>query len=293
MQPNSEPTPADIAAVSAHLGTPAPAPTPTPEPAPAPAQMQPEAPASQPAPSSQPSDPFASLFASEPAAPTQPVEPSTTPVEPSQPAPEQAPQPTPQPTPAPQPLDDVSVPLTDYETYDEYMARITKGVPQAPAMPDAEKVDPNDPASIKGFFDDLVTTAVAQAEAKMQRQTAIQTSEKRLWDAAMDKYGTLKTNKEVRDMVHNIRIANFQRGIAMTPTQAADRLLDALQKQYNKGVADNQVVTTYEQVQPTGGQSGAPIPTTLDTKSALESVQNGGETALAELLDREIKAGRL
>lgn len=278
MQPNSEPTPADIASVAAHLGAPEPV-APVQE-APAP-QMQPEAPVSQPAPTQQPTDPFATLFASEPVAPVAPVEPPSQPLEPVAPV-------TPQ-----TPTEPIAPVTSEYETYEEYMDKVMANVPEAPTRPDPSTIDPDDPNAIKGFFDEMFDSARKQFESDSARKDAIKSSEKQLWDSAMDKYGTLRKNKELRDMVHNIRMANFQRGVAMTPTQAADKLISALQGQYQKGIADNQVVTTYENVQPTGGQTGQALPTTNDTKTILERVQTGGETALADILDAEIKAGRL
>lgn len=289
MQPNSEPSQTDVAAVQAHLTG-----APTPAPAPQPAQMQPEAPTPQPAPTQQTSDPFASLFASEPEPtpePTQPTEPAPQPTEVAQPTQPQEPA---QPTQTSQPAAPAPTqPQEDYQTYDEYMKQVMAGVPEAPKSPDPEKVNPDDPAAIKGFFDELVNTAVTRAQAETARQSAIQTSEKRLWDSAMEKYGTLKTNKQLRDTVHAVRMGYFNRGIALTPTQAAEKLLEGLGSQYRQGVADSQVVTTYESVQPTGGGSAAPVATSLDKENALTSVQSGGETALAQILDQEIKAGRL
>lgn len=297
MQPNSQPTPADVASVDAFL-TGQPQATPAAEPQAQP-QMQPVQPTPQAAPTQAPTDPFASLFASEPAAPTTPTEPATPPAQPTQPT-EPTPQPS-QPTepqqPTPQveqqPVSSQAAPAEEYETYDQYMARVTANVPQAPVQPDPEQIDPNDPAAIKGFFDDLVNTAVQRSNHEIARKTAMQTAEKAAWETAFDKYGSLRTNKALRDTVHTIRMGYFQRGIALTPTQAADKLLESLGQERRAGAAGAQVVTTYEQVQPNGGGSGAPVPTNLDNKTVLERVQTGGETALADILDAEIKAGRL
>lgn len=283
MQPNSEPSAADVNLVAQSMGTPAPA---APEPA--------AAPAPTPAPSAEPTDPFAALFASEPASvpAAEPVsQPAPAPVEPAAPVEAAAPAPAPA-TPAAEPVAPAAQ-TDDYQSYEDYMAQVLAGVPAVPEAPDPEKVDQNDPAAIKGFFDDLMNTAVARAQAEAQRTQAIQSAEKQQWDAAMDKYGSLRTNTELRNTVHNIRMANFARGVAMTPTQAADQLLHSLGQQYKRGIVDNQVVTTIESVQPNGGQSGTPVETTLDRDNVLNAVQTGGETALADILDREIKAGRL
>lgn len=270
MPPTSEPTPADIAAVAQAINEPAPVATPVapPQAAPQPqaqpqAQPQPQAPA-QPA---EPSDPFAQF--------AQPQEQPTEPIQPAEPA---------------QPQEQ---PKNDYQSYEDYMNEVLKDVPQIQDTPDPNSVSPDDPESLKKFFDDLVNTAVQKASAEVARKSAVQAKERALWDEAFDKYGSIKTNKNLRDMVHNIRIGYFNRGIAITPKQAADKLLESLGNQYKQGVADNQVVTTIENVQPTAGGSGAPATTTLDRKEMLTAVQDGGEVALAEILDAQIKAGKL
>lgn len=284
MPPNSEPSSADIASVNQMLsGQPAPAElAPVAEP-----QLQPAPVTNQPSPTTQPTDPFASLFASEPAS-TEPVQPAQQPIEQPTPQPTQPTEPV-QPTPQAQPQ---VAPTADYETYDEYMARVTASVPAAPSRPDAKNIDANDPDAIEGFFDELMKTAEQRFESNYSRKNAIQTAEKSAWDAAFSKYGSLRDNKPLRDTVHTIRMGYFQRGIALTPTQAADKLLESLGQERRAGAAEAAVVTTYEQVQPNSGGSGAPVQTNLDTTNILESVQVGGEAALAEILDAQIKAGR-
>ena len=280
-----EPSAQDVAAVQANLDggqpvsqpapqvqqpAPQPAPTYTPgvaTPTPAP-QQQPAQPTPQPAPSQQPQDPFSMFGASQPTQPTEQVptpQPTRTPVEPSQPA-TQEPQIT---TPAASTAAPVE---TQYQTFDQYMEEVTGQMGTPPEMPDMKNVNPDDEESVKTFFDDLVNTAVEKASQQMSRTSAIQATERRLWDEAFTTYPTLKANRNLRDMVHAIRIGEFNKGIAITPTQAAERLLDALKGQYQQGIADNQVQTTIEQVQPTGGGS-QPIQTTNDQQSVLTSLQ--------------------
>lgn len=290
-----EPTAADVAAVSSAIGqpqAPAPqaapqAPEPVAQPAPqAQPQQQPSEPTAQPAPTSQPQDPFSTLF--------------TQPAEPQQPQPQQPTEPvtTPQPTQPTEPSQPTTTqpqepaPQEQYQTFEQYMESITADLPAAPEAPDPSKIDPNDEAGIKTFFDDLVNTAVERASAETKRNSAIQNNERNLWEGAFQKYGTLRDNTGLRDMVHSIRMASFHKGVAMTPTQAADQLLTVLKNQYQQGVADNQVVTTIQNVQPNGG-GGQPVATTQDQNQVLTSVQTGGEVALANYLDGQIKAGNL
>lgn len=297
-----EPTAADVAAIQSNLDGAQPISQPAPQQAPQVApqvepqapqpqaqpqapQQQPTQPVAQPAPTSQPQDPFSTLFAPAPAEqqPTQqpeqvPTQQPQQPVEPQvQPPVQQAP---------------VQNPAPQYQTFDEYMESVTQGVGEEVATPDPSKIDPNDEAGIKSFFDDLVETAVKKASQATARTTAIQNVERQLWDEAMGKYGSLRSNKDLRDMVHAVRMNEFNKGIAITPTQAADRVLEALQKQYNRGVADNQVVTTIQSVQPTGG-GGTDVQTTSDMDNVYTQIQNGGETALAAFLDTQVKNGKL
>lgn len=292
----SEPTPTDIDAVAQAVGISptvqdAPAPTTAPLLPEQPAQQQPSQPTQQPAPTQQQGDPFQQLFVSDqPTEPTAQTPPQQTP-QPTEPTPQpQQPVETP---PAPTPTEPVATPTPEPEqSFDDYMKSVVGDIAPAPDMPDPTNVNAEDEESIGKFFEDLMTTAEQRFEANYERKMAIQNSERQLWDGAFDKYGSLKENKQLRDMVHAIRRAEFDKGVAITPTQAADRLLDALKQQYQRGVADNQVQTTIESVQPTGG-GGQDVATTLTNQNVLESVQTGGEQALTDYLDSEIKAGRL
>lgn len=311
MNPSGEPSAQDVSQVASLLDNQpapaAPAPQPTQQPAQQPTQpasqpqQQPAAPTQQPAPTQQQGDPFATLFTSEqpsePTAPTQaqppaqPTEPTSQQQQPAaQPQPGQTVQPAEPAQPAAQPA--AQEQPQPQESFDDYMARILDGVEPAPEMPDPTKINPESEEDIGNFFKDLMTTAEQRFEANYNRKQAIQNSERQLWDSAFDKYGSLRSNKELRDMVHAVRMSDFNKGIATTPTQAADKLLGALQQKYQQGVVDNQVQTTIEQVQPQGG-GGQTVPTTLGQQNVLESVQTGGEVALTDYLNKEIQAGRL
>lgn len=280
-----EPTPADVAAVSAAIG----GEQPTQQPAPQPTQPQ-EQPAPQPVQATDPVDPFAALFAQpteqpvqQPTAPTTQATEAYVPQAPVQTTIESVPQNPQQPQQPAQP---------QYDDFDAYMERVMQGIPKPAENPDANKVDATSEEDIKGFFDELVNTAVQRAEVNLARKNAIQTSERQLWDDAFKSYGTLKDNKPLRDTVHAIRMSHFQKGMAITPSQAAKILLDSLGDQYRRGIADNQVATTIEQVQPNGG-GAASVPTTMGADEAMRAVQVGGEQALTSILDAQIRAGKL
>lgn len=289
----SQPTPADIAAAANAVNAPQPQAPPAPatppvapEPqAPATPPTQPTQPVAPPVAPTEPADPFASIF-TQPTEPTSPTPPAPTP-------PQQPTEPTPQPQPPVEPQPQAAPQEEEYISFDDYMKETLKDVPQSPEAPNPEDISPDDPQAIKKFFDDLVNTAVQKAKAETIKQNAIQSRERQLWDEAFNKYGSLRDKKPLRDMVHSIRMGYLQRGVAITPKQAADKLLESLGSQYKQGVADNQVVTTIENVQPTAGGSANPVTTSMDKKDMLTAIQDGGETALAQILDAQIKSGKL
>ena len=187
-QPQSQPTqpsqPEFTPGIGQRTSTPTPPtqptePTQATQPTQQPAQQQPQEPQAP----QQPSDPFAEIFAAPPQQPQQqqPTEPKPNqqpdkPVEPSQQtAPKQHQQ--------------------RYQSYEEYMNQaIGNTQPKKIETPDLSKVNPDDPKEVKQFFDNLVETAVEKASQKTERQSAIQNTERRLWDEAFEEYGTLKTN---------------------------------------------------------------------------------------------------
>lgn len=178
-------------------------------------------------------------------------------------------------------------------SYDQRVDQILSGI-QAPEIPDLKKVNYESPEEVEKFFADYGEALVARAAAQMEKKSTFQNLETQEWNKALTAFPTLKDNAELRNMVHNIRVGNHQRGIFQTPTQAAQELLKALGQQYNQGVVDNQVQTTIENVQPLGGAAQAPtnVPIT-STQQELLQVQDGGTQALEDILNRKIAAGQL
>lgn len=180
------------------------------------------------------------------------------------------------------------------EAFNQYLDSVIGGNANQPAQaPDLDSIDQNDPAAIKQFFEDWGKSIKEQAIAEVQKENALVTAERKAWDSAFDKYPTLRNNPELRDTVHNIRMGSFQNGVAITPTQAAEKLLSAINARYQAGVADTKVVTTIQDAQPQGGDNVQVIPTEGNREQVLESFQTGGEAALAAYLDNQIKSGKL
>lgn len=256
--PQAPAAPADPFATFGQAPTPAPAPEPQPF-------VPPTGDPNPVEPAPQPTEP-----APQPTAPTEPAAPATpaAPAEPVQPA-------------APQ-----------QESYEEYMARVLADIPQAAEPPKLETVNQEDPAAVEQFFADLVASAVQQAEANVEKKYAVREAETRGWNEAFDAYPSLRQNHALRETIHNIRMGSFSRGIAMTPKQAAEHLLATSHADYQRGIADNQVHTKIENVQPTNGSS-VEVPQVTTTDDQLRAIQTGGEAALAAILDAEVKAGRL
>lgn len=239
------------------------------------------------------SDPFANV-GQQPATQStaqQPPEPPTQTTTPA-PQPENPTQPTnPQPeTPPETPKTDpqATQPLTGKE-YDEQVTKDLEAI-KAPEAPDVSTIDQNDMESLNRFFKERDEALLAQAEARMQRQEVIRTHEQRVWGQAFEKYPTLRTNDTARNMVNDIRMAAHARGESITPAEAADRLLGLVNQNYQQGVADAHKQSETLSGQPMNG-GGQPAP--VNYRDDLIAVQDGGETALTSILDREIQNGRL
>jgi hypothetical protein len=251
-------------------------------------------PAPQPA-----ADPFAAITQEQlPTAPPTETPPAEPPVQapPTETPPVEAPPVETPPTETPPtetPPVEPPAPAEQYQSYEEYLDSVLGKAKEDPQPPNPAEINPDDPEAIKAFFDNLLTTAEQRIEAKIARKEAIQRAEKKVWDEAFAKYPTLKSNQNVRDMVHNIRMGYFQRGEAITPLQAAEKLLSSLNSSYKQGIVDNQVVTKIEEVQPQGGGTITPPTTGADKDTVLKAVQDGGEDALRDFLNTEIQNNRL
>lgn len=226
------------------------------------------------------------------AAPAAPIEPVAAPQpaqapEPQAPAP-QAPAPAPQPEaqPAPQPEAPVApAAAPEYASLDEYMASLGYQQPEASEfqMPDLNGIDPNDPEGITNFFSSYAQSirqaAIDDALNQFRSESRVAQAEQTNWNKAMDKYSDLRTNQQLRDSVQAVREFNFQRGIGMTPEQAADVIFAGRTGEYQRGIADNQVTTTIQDVQPNNGNSVQVIPENTATETLVNSLGTSGEEA--------------
>ena len=239
-----------------------------------------EAPAPAPAPVVEPAAPV--VTAPEPVAPA--------------PAPIEAPA-----APVVAPVAPVEAPAAPvYKTLEEYTAELY-GEPQAPAeftMPSTDSIDTDDPAAVQKFFADYAanirSAAIEEAMVKFRAETRATSIENQNWQIAFKKYSDLTTNQQLRDSVQAIREFNFQRGIAMTPEQAADILYSPRGSEYQRGIADSAVTTTIQEVQPVNGGSVQVIPDNGASAKLAGSFGTSTEEAdLADFLDSKIKAGSL
>lgn len=291
-----EPTQQDIAAVNAHLtGNPAPQPQPAPQPTqpteptqqptqptepvapPTPQPQQPTEPSqpAQPNQSNEPGDPFATLFTQEAVQPTPPQQPAQL---------QQTAQPTAQPT---QPNGE------DYQSFDDYIKSITGEPQQQPNTPNLAELNQDDPQAIQQFFEQWGESIYQRATSDVRREFALRAKEEQVWNEAFEKYPSIKSNKNLRDMIHNIRMGSFNRGVAMTPVQAAEQLLKGMNMQYRQGMADQQVQTTIQSTQPNGGGGVEVIPQQPGGNTSLVQAAQGNEADLVAALDAQIKAGNL
>lgn len=281
---NQEPSAADIQAVNEALTQNTPPSQPVPQPAPQPSEQPVQQPAPQENPQVQTPPPVANQQ------PNEVVDPFEQFANVQPPAPQPAP--TPQPTPAPQAPP--QQPTSEYQTFDDYMNSVLDGLPQPNTeIPKVEDINQDDPADIQRFFTELRETIVKETINQVTRQSRIESAERKGWEECFETYPSLRKNSAIRDAVHNVRMGAFNRGIAMSPKQAAKVLLDSFNpsEAYKRGVANSQVVTTIQNNQPNGGGGVEVIP--QQPADSLSVAASNGEVALMNALDAAIKSGKI
>lgn len=242
MQPENQPAPAAPAA---------PAPQ-APEPAPAPAAPEPGVSLAPPTPP--------------------PADPNPAP----QPAPVGDPQPAPTPA-APAPAE------PQYKSYEDYLESFEVKADNLPELPTPGAVPKDDDGTeLAKFFQDFAASieqrTLAQAEAQRTSQERLQSTEKQLWDEAIGKYEQLKEPR-LRDLVHSVRVGYFNRGEAITPSQAAEVLIGELNRNYQNGVSDQNTQVTIQASQPLNGGGNPPAQPAVNQNS-LTAIQQPGQLGM-------------
>lgn len=165
------------------------------------------------------------------------------------------------------------------------------GEQQEVALPKVTDIqNPDDPESINNFFGDAFDKISQKVMQQVQQQMTIRNSEQRLWNEAMDEYPSLK-NPQVRNIVHAVRMQALQNGTMMTPSQAAESIINIAGNQYRQGIADSQVQTTYTQVQPTTNGASQPVQQKPSAADQARMIEQGGADALAQILQQRIDEG--
>lgn len=110
-------------------------------------------------------------------------------------------------------------------------------------IPQAQPIDFNnlpvgednliDPNALAGSINQAIATAEERAALRAQQAYAEQRAEEKGWEKAYEKYPELKTNKELRDLVHRTRLGEVTDMLGRTqdpssvklptPAQIADR----------------------------------------------------------------------
>ena len=131
----------------------------------------------------------------------------------------------------------VEQPSTPEESYEED----TVEVPQyQPSEIDLDSL-PRDPENPEYVDPRAYAQALQQQAREAARQEfAEQRAEEKLWEKAQEAYPELKTNKELRDLVHNSRMGEIVVGKNPSPKQVADRLFKYLNVAKADGVKQAQ-----------------------------------------------------
>lgn len=243
---------------------PTPAPVEAPQPAPQPTAPLAPTPGIQNSPAPQPNQ------FEQPSAPA-PVENPAAPADPNAPAP------TPAPAPAPK------------MTYDQYLDSLVGDIKPV-ELPKPTDVPADDPDGLVKFFDDFGDKIIQRVTQEQEKATRVQTAEATAWKDAFTKYPEIESNAELRGIVHNIRMGAFQRNENMSPTEAADQLVQTLHNEYRKGQNDERVTTTVVASQPLGG-AGQPAPQGATVN--YEALHTGGRAEAVNQLEALIRDGKI
>lgn len=194
---------------------------------------------------------------------TTPVVPQDTPteeVQPSQTPSESAPETTPEPA-----------TVTETEPEEEIDYPAYQGPEYQPIDFSQLQADENgliDPSALAGTINQSIAAAEERATARASQVYQEQRAEERSWDKAYEKYPDLKTNKELRDLVHNSRIGEVTNLLSKTqdvksvklptPSQIADKLFKHMGTAKSEGMkqaTENVVVQNSAHVETAGRTS--------------------------------------
>ena len=130
----------------------------------------------------------------------------------------------------------VEQPSTPEQSYEEEAV-----IPQyQPSEIDIDSL-PRDPENPEYVDPRAYAQALQQQAREAARQEfAEQRAEEKLWEKAQEAYPELKTNKELRDLVHNSRMGEIVVGKNPSPKQVADRLFKYLNVAKADGVKQAQ-----------------------------------------------------
>lgn len=288
-----QPTQQDVQLVAQSMGQPTPTPVPAPTPATEPQQVQqPVQPISQDPAPQQPAPQVAQTVEGVQGAPQIPQPIAQEPVSP-QPF---AQEPVQQPHPVQQPEQQIQPQPQQpaQQSYEDYVNQALAQIGQPTPEPDLKNVDLNSDEAVENWFKEFKTSIIDTVNFETKRKETIANIERNAWDEAFTQYPDLKGNKQVIDAVMNYRVGAHNRGIYLSPVQAAQQLFDSMGRQYQRGVIDNQVHTTIEQVQPNAGSSNPPVAQTMaNPQDELAAVRDGGEVALMQVLQGRISNGQL
>jgi len=152
--------------------------------------------------------------------------------------------------------------------------------PAAPTIqPDEDGyIDPNK------FYQQVMN----DVEQKLQ----FQKSEERAWAKIEQKYPDIKSDKDLRDLVHAARLNDVTRGGKGDLNDAAGKVFEKLQNYQSKGKAQAQVSET---VQKSANLQTQTANTNQPTKDAdlIERMSRGDSTASETLISRWLEEGKI
>lgn len=195
--------------------------------------------------------------------------------------------------------------VTESDTDDEIEYPTYQGPQYQPIDFSQLQADENgliDPNALAGTINQSIAAAEQRAVAQATQAFQEQRVEEKQWEKAYDKYPELKTNKELRDLVHNSRLGEVTNLLSKTqdtssvklptPAQIADKLFKHMGTAKTEGMkqaTENVVVQNSAHVETAGRRTDD----TADNRSKLFQNINNPNKEVARKSRQELLKGML
>jgi hypothetical protein len=164
---------------------------------------------------------------------------------------------------------------------------------EAPYYPPVQP-EPNFEVNEEGFVDpnQFYQKVKADAVNELREEMKFQESERKAWAAVENKYPELKEDKELKDLVHNQRLADVAQGGRGDLNKVADKLFNKLNGYKIQGRTQAQVSEKVQKSASLASTTANNVETKGDS-DLIERMSRGDQGARDSLIEQWLEAGKL